>query len=157
MRCRRYFGDRGKGNPAYIRAVCHLDAGMTKQGLELETERGLTWRLGKMWEIWKASRGIRYRFIQECYDFQCSKGTTSPKYPLMFSVSDVLLIIKTDVLLHFEFDMEALHGKSQKNKPILKLVPVCARTGEGMEEWADWLRQQVMEMKECRPCMNWEF
>ena len=66
----------------------------------------------------------------------------------MFSVSDVLLINKTDVLPYFEFDMEACMERARKINPDIKIIPVCARTGEGMEEWADWLRQQVREWKE---------
>ena len=77
------------------------------------------------------------------------EGDDKPlKYPLMFSVSDVLLINKTDVLPYFEFDMEACMERARKINPDIKIIPVCARTGEGMEEWADWLRQQVREWKE---------
>ena len=129
--------------------MCHLDAGMTKQGLEaLETE------------------GIDLAILENVGNLVCPaefdtgssrnamilsvpEGDDKPlKYPLMFSVSDVLLINKTDVLPYFEFDMEACMERARKINPDIKIIPVCARTGEGMEEWADWLRQQVREWKE---------
>lgn len=129
--------------------MCHLDAGMTKQGLEaLETE------------------GIDLAILENVGNLVCPaefdtgssrnamilsvpEGDDKPlKYPLMFSVSDVLLINKTDVLPHFEFDMEACMERARKINPDIKIIPICARTGEGMEEWADWLRQQVREWKE---------
>ena len=129
--------------------MCHLDAGMTKQGLEaLETE------------------GIDLAILENVGNLVCPaefdtgssrnamilsvpEGDDKPlKYPLMLSVSDVLLINKTDVLPYFEFDMEACMERARKINPDIKIIPVCARTGEGMEEWADWLRQQVREGKE---------
>ena len=129
--------------------MCHLDAGMTKQGLEaLETE------------------GIDLAILENVGNLVCPaefdtgssrnamilsvpEGDDKPlKYPLMFSVSDVLLINKTDVLPYFEFDMEACMERARKINPDIKIIPICARTGEGMEEWADWLRQQVREWKE---------
>lgn len=129
--------------------MCHLDAGMTKQGLEaLETE------------------GIDLAILENVGNLVCPaefdtgssrnamilsvpEGDDKPlKYPLMFSVSDVLLINKTDVLPYFEFDMEACMERARKINPDIKIIPICARTWEGMEEWADWLRQQVREWKE---------
>ena len=129
--------------------MCHLDAGMTKQGLvALETE------------------GIDLAILENVGNLVCPaefdtgssrnamilsvpEGDDKPlKYPLMFSVSDVLLINKTDVLPYFEFDMEACMERARKINPDIKIIPICARTGEGMEEWADWLRQQVREWKE---------
>ena len=129
--------------------MCHLDAGMTKQGLEaLETE------------------GIDLAILENVGNLVCPaefdtgssrnamilsvpEGDDKPlKYPLMFSVSDVLLINKTDVLPYFEFDMEACMERARKINPDIKIIPICARTGEGMEEWADWLRQQVREWEE---------
>ena len=139
----------GKVIQLHTGGMCHLDAGMTKQGLEaLETE------------------GIDLAILENVGNLVCPaefdtgssrnamilsvpEGDDKPlKYPLMFSVSDVLLINKTDVLPSFEFDMEACMERARKINPDIKIIPVCARTGEGMEEWADWLRQQVREWKE---------
>ena len=65
------------------------------------------------------------------------------KYPLMFSICDVLLINKIDVMPYFDFDLEACKKYATKLNPNIKIIPISARTGEGIGEWADWLRQQV--------------
>ena len=129
--------------------MCHLDAGMTKQGLEaLETEGidlAILENVGNLVCPAACDTGSSRKAML----LSVPEGDDKPlKYPLMFSVSDVLLINKTDVLPYFEFDMEACMERARKINPDIKIIPVCARTGEGMEEWADWLRQQVREWKE---------
>ena len=74
------------------------------------------------------------------------EGDDKPlKYPLMFSICDVVLINKIDVLPYFDFDMEACRKNILMRNPNARIIPICARTGEGMEEWTDWLRDQVKE------------
>lgn len=65
------------------------------------------------------------------------------KYPLMFSVSDVLLVTKTDYLdgPGSDFDLERLTQRATALNPMLRIIPVSARTGEGMEAWIEWLEQ----------------
>ena len=65
------------------------------------------------------------------------------KYPLMFSICDVLLINKIDVLPYFDFDIEACKERVKKLNPNIKIIPISSRTGEGMDEWYDWLRSEV--------------
>ena len=73
-----------------------------------------------------------------------TEGDEKPlKYPLMFSVCDVLLINKIDVLAYFDFDVEAVKERAMKLNPKLRIIPISARTGEGIQEWADWLRTEV--------------
>ena len=67
------------------------------------------------------------------------------KYPLIFTVCDVLLINKTDVLPYFDFDMEKVIEYAYRRNPKLEIFPVSAKTGEGMDAWCDWLRKQVKD------------
>ena len=69
------------------------------------------------------------------------------KYPLMFQVCDVVLVNKVDVLPYFDFDMEKCVEYVHMRNPEAKVIPICAKTGEGMEAWADWLREQVEDWK----------
>ena len=65
------------------------------------------------------------------------------KYPLMFSICDVLLINKIDVMEVFDFDLEKCREYVWRLNPSMKVIPICAKTGEGVQEWADWLREQT--------------
>ena len=129
--------------------MCHLDADMTGQGLKAmgtgNVDLAVLENVGNLVCPAEFDTGSS----RNAMILSVPEGDDKPlKYPLMFSVSDVLLINKTDVLPYFEFDMEACMERARKINPDIKIIPVCARTGEGMEEWADWLRQQVREWKE---------
>ncbi|HAR85549.1 MAG TPA: hydrogenase accessory protein HypB, partial [Clostridium sp.] len=69
------------------------------------------------------------------------------KYPLMFSIVDVLLVNKIDASDYFEFDMEAVKERVKKLNPNIKVIPISAKTGEGIGEWADWIRGQIDNWK----------
>ena len=72
------------------------------------------------------------------------EGDDKPlKYPLMFSICDVLLINKIDVLPYFDFDMEACERYVRKLNPNISIIPISARNGQGIDQWAEWLRQQI--------------
>ena len=72
------------------------------------------------------------------------EGDDKPlKYPLMFQVCDVVLINKIDVAPYFDFDLEKCKKYIKMRNPNAKVIPICAKTGQGVEEWADWLREQV--------------
>lgn len=72
------------------------------------------------------------------------EGDDKPlKYPLMFQVCDVVLINKIDVLPYFDFDMDKCREYITMRNPNAKVIPICAKTGEGIAEWTDWLREQV--------------
>ena len=69
--------------------------------------------------------------------------------PLMFSISDVVLINKCDTLSVFDdFSKEDVKERILKLNPKAKIIFVSAKTGEGFEEWADWIRQEVAKFKE---------
>lgn len=70
------------------------------------------------------------------------------KYPLMFSIVDVLLINKMDAIDYFDFDLEAVKERVKKLNPDIKVIPISAKHNEGIDEWADWIRSEVKNWKE---------
>ena len=65
------------------------------------------------------------------------------KYPLMFSVCNILLISKIDVLPYFDFDLNECIANVKKLNPGIDIIPVSAKTGEGLNEWADLLEAET--------------
>ena len=124
--------------------MCHLDAGMTRQGLE---------GLGVNDVDFAILENIGHLVCPAEFDTGSSKnamilsvpeGDDKPlKYPLMFSICDVLLINKIDVLPYFDFNLEACEKYVRRLNPNMKIIPISARTGEGIDEWANWLREQI--------------
>ena len=124
--------------------MCHLDAQMTRQGLEgLETddvELVILENVGNLVCPAEFDTGA----VKNAMILSVPEGDDKPlKYPLMFSVCDVVLINKIDVLPYFDFDLEKCREYVHRRNPQAKVIPICARTGEGMEEWTDWLLQEV--------------
>ena len=77
------------------------------------------------------------------------EGDDKPlKYPLMFTKSDVLIITKTDTMSVFDFDLQRCRERALKLNPNLRIIPLSAKTGEGMQEWTDWLTAQVRSWQE---------
>ncbi len=128
--------------------MCHLDAEMTRQGLAgLETgdvELAVLENVGNLVCPAEfdtgASRNAMILSVPEGHDKPL-------KYPLMFSVCDVVLINKTDVLPYFDFDMEKCREYIHMRNPEAKVIPVCARTGEGMAEWVEWLEKEAADWR----------
>lgn len=124
--------------------MCHLDAGMTRQGLEgLETgdvELAILENVGNLVCPAEFDTGAS----KNAMILSVPEGDDKPlKYPLMFSVCDVVLINKTDVLPYFDFDMEKCREYIRMRNPKAKVIPICAKTGEGIDEWTDWLKEEV--------------
>jgi len=129
--------------------MCHLDADMTKQGLE-----GL------------GTEGIDFAILENVGNLVCPaefdtgasknamilsvpEGDDKPlKYPLMFSIVDVLLVNKMDINDYFDFDLEAVKERVKKLNPNIKVIPISAKNGEGIEQWADWIRTEVKNWNE---------
>lgn len=129
--------------------MCHLDAGMTRQGLEaLGTEDmdiAVLENVGNLVCPAEFDTGA----VKNAMILSVPEGDDKPlKYPLMFSVCDVVLINKVDVLPYFDFDMEACRENIRKRNPKARIIPVCARTGEGIAEWAEWLKTETLLWKE---------
>ena len=129
--------------------MCHLDADMTKQGLEGLDYKGfdlvILENVGNLVCPAEFDTGAS----KNAMILSVPEGDDKPlKYPLMFSVVDVLLINKIDAIEFFDFDLEAVKERVLKLNPNIKIIPISAKTGQGIEEWADWLRNEVKVWKE---------
>lgn len=69
------------------------------------------------------------------------------KYPLMFRICDAMIINKTDVLPYFDFDIEKVSEYARRRNPDIQIFPISARTGEGVDALADYIRQRVSSWK----------
>lgn len=124
--------------------MCHLDAEMTMQGLEgLNTgdvELAILENVGNLVCPAEFDTGA----VKNAMILSVPEGDDKPlKYPLMFSICDVVLINKIDVLEYFDFDIEKCTEYVHQRNPKAKVIPICAKTGEGINEWADWLYDEV--------------
>ena len=129
--------------------MCHLDAGMTTQGLEgLEADEldlAILENVGNLVCPAEFDTGA----VKNAMILSVPEGHDKPlKYPLMFSVCDVVLINKVDVIPYFDFDMEACKKNILMRNPKAKIIPISAKTGEGMQQWFDWLLDEVKHWKE---------
>ncbi len=129
--------------------MCHLDADMTRQGLrELETgelDLVILENVGNLVCPAEFDTGA----VKNAMILSVPEGHDKPlKYPLIFQVCDVLIINKTDVLPYFDFDMEKVEEYAHMRNPDLKIFPVSAKTGEGVETWCQWLRDEVATWKQ---------
>ena len=124
--------------------MCHLDAGMTKQGLDelggRDIELAILENVGNLVCPAEFDTGA----VKNAMILSVPEGDDKPlKYPLMFSICDVVLINKTDVLPYFDFDMDKCREYVAKRNPDAKVIPICAKTGEGIDDWCAWLSEQV--------------
>ena len=128
--------------------MCHMDAGMTKQGM---IEMGMD--------------GLDLVFIENVGNLVCPaefdtgasinmtilsvpEGDDKPaKYPLVYEVSDIVLINKIDALSVFDFDKELCVSRIKELNPNAKIFFLSSKTGEGFEEWLDYLRELVRDYK----------
>lgn len=129
--------------------MCHLDAGMTEQGLqELSAEDldlAILENVGNLVCPAEFDTGA----VKNAMILSVPEGHDKPlKYPLIFTVCDVLIINKIDVLPYFDFDMEKVREYALMRNPEIQIFPVSAKTGEGMEAWIQWLYQAVKEWVE---------
>lgn len=129
--------------------MCHLDAGMTEQGLqELSAEDldlAILENVGNLVCPAEFDTGA----VKNAMILSVPEGHDKPlKYPLIFTVCDVLIINKIDVLPYFDFNMEKVREYALMRNPGIQIFPVSAETGEGMEAWIQWLYQAVKEWVE---------
>lgn len=124
--------------------MCHLDADMTRQGIrQLGTEEldlVVLENVGNLVCPAEFDTGA----VKNAMILSVPEGHDKPlKYPLIFQVCDVLIINKTDVLPYFDFDMEKVAEYAHMRNPKLKIFPVSAKTGEGVDAWCQWLQDEV--------------
>lgn len=129
--------------------MCHLDADMTRQGLlELDTsdvDLAILENVGNLVCPAEFDTGA----VKNAMILSVPEGDDKPlKYPLIFQVCQCLLINKIDVLPYFDFDLEECKKRVLKLNPDMKIIPISARTGEGMDEWIDWLKEETSSWNE---------
>ena len=128
--------------------MCHLDAAMTRQGLEglgsQDADLVVLENVGNLVCPAEFDTGA----VSNMAILSVPEGHDKPlKYPLMFQVCDTVLINKIDVAPYFDFDFEKCTEYIHMRNPKAKIFPISAKTGEGMEAVADWLNEEVRNWK----------
>ena len=126
--------------------MCHLDADMTRQGLSGLGVEGLDLIILENVGNLVCPAEFDTGASKNAMILSVPEGDDKPlKYPLMFSIVDVLLVNKIDALASglFNFDLEKVAERARKINPKIRVIPVSARTAEGISEWADWIRAEV--------------
>lgn len=124
--------------------MCHLDAEMTRQGLDnldLEnTDLVILENVGNLVCPAEFDTGATCNAMI----LSVPEGDDKPlKYPLMFTVCDLVIINKTDVMPYFDFDLERCKKNILMRNPHATIIPVSAKTGDGMDTLAEWLRGKL--------------
>ena len=128
--------------------MCHLDAEMTRQGLDNvsldNTDLVILENVGNLVCPAEFDTGA----VRNAMILSVPEGHDKPlKYPLMFSVCDVVVINKIDVMPYFDFDIEKCKEYIHMRNPKATVIPVCAKTGEGIDLFAEWILNEVRNWK----------
>lgn len=129
--------------------MCHLDAAMTEQGLHNLGIDGLDLvfleNVGNLICPAEFDTGAGAKVMI----LSAPEGHDKPlKYPLMFEVSDLVIVSKMDVAPYFDFDLHELEKNVFMRNPNATILPLSAKTGEGMDAWCNWLRSAVSDWKD---------
>lgn len=124
--------------------MCHLDAEMTRQGLDgLGTENLdfiILENVGNLVCPAEFDTGAS----KSAMILSVPEGDDKPlKYPLIFSTVDLVIVNKIDTQEYFDFDLEVLKERVWKLNPDIEIIPISAKTGQGVDQVADWLRREV--------------
>ena len=124
--------------------MCHLDAEMTRQGLDnvalKEVDLVVLENVGNLVCPAEFDTGA----VRNAMILSVPEGDDKPlKYPLMFTVCDLVLINKTDVMPYFDFDLERCKSYIHQRNPKAQVIPICAKTGEGVDAFVQWLLDEV--------------
>ena len=129
--------------------MCHLDAAMTRQGLQALGTEGLDIVILENVGNLVCPAEFDTGASKNAMILSVPEGDDKPlKYPLMFSVCHALLVNKIDTLPVFDFDLQAVEQRAKQRNPQLEMFPVSARTGEGMDAWVQWLDREIRAWKE---------
>ena len=128
--------------------MCHLDAAMTRPGLEGlgtdDVDLVVLENVGNLVCPAEFDTGA----VKNIAILSVPEGHDKPlKYPLMFQVCDAVIINKIDVAPYFDFDLEKCREYILLRNPKAKILPISAKTGEGVSAVADWLRDEVKTWK----------
>ena len=138
-----------KAVQAHTGGMCHMDAGMTRRALEELGEEAFDLvvleNVGNLICPAEFDTGAGKKVML----LSVPEGDDKPlKYPLMFTVSDVLILTKTDVAPYFDFDFEACKRRARGLNPNIEIFEVSAKTGAGFDAWEEWLARAILENKE---------
>ena len=129
--------------------MCHLDAEMTRQGLDHVALDGLDLVILENVGNLVCPAEFDTGSVKNAMILSVPEGHDKPlKYPLMFSICDVVVINKMDVLPYFDFDLEKCREYVHMRNPKAQVIPICAKTGEGVELFAQWLEDEVKQWKQ---------
>ena len=129
--------------------MCHLDAEMTRQGLNeldlAQLDLVILENVGNLVCPAEFDTGA----VKNAVILSVPEGDDKPlKYPLMFTVADVLLVNKIDAAACFDFDLERFTQRVHALRPGIPIFPISAKTGEGIEPWCQWLQDQVRQWQQ---------
>jgi hydrogenase nickel incorporation protein HypB len=127
---------------------CHLDATMVTQGIDAlaagEFDLIIIENVGNLVCPAEFDTGAHKNVMI----LSVPEGDDKPlKYPLMFTVCDVLLVNKIDYLSLSDFDMAALRQRVQALNPDMRIIEISCKTGVGIGDWIDWLKEEVAQLR----------
>ena len=128
--------------------MCHLDAEMTRQGLNgldlNDVDLAILENVGNLVCPAEFDTGAS----KNCMILSVPEGHDKPlKYPLMFSICDLVLINKMDVAPYFDFDLDKCSQYIKMRNPNAEIIPICAKTGEGVDKFADWIIKNIAKWR----------
>ena len=128
--------------------MCHLDAEMTRQGLRgldlNDVDLAILENVGNLVCPAEFDTGAS----KNCMILSVPEGHDKPlKYPLMFSICDLVLINKMDVAPYFDFDLDKCIQYIKMRNPNAEIIPICAKTGEGVDKFADWIIKNIAKWR----------
>ena len=128
--------------------MCHLDAEMTRQGLSgldlNDVDLAILENVGNLVCPAEFDTGAS----KNCMILSVPEGHDKPlKYPLMFSICDLVLINKMDVAPYFDFDLNKCTQYIKMRNPNAEIIPICAKTGEGVDKFAEWIMKNIAKWR----------
>ena len=128
--------------------MCHLDAEMTRQGLSgldlNDVDLAILENVGNLVCPAEFDTGAS----KNCMILSVPEGHDKPlKYPLMFSICDLVIINKMDVAPYFDFDLNKCTQYIKMRNPNAEIIPICAKTGEGVDKFADWIIKNIAKWR----------
>lgn len=129
--------------------MCHLDADMTRQGLQELTDKSIEFAILENVGNLVCPAEFDTGSSMNAMILSVPEGDDKPlKYPLMFSICDLIIINKIDVMPYFDFDMDkCIENVRMRNKNV-KIIPISAKTGEGIDELTCYLSEKIDNWRE---------
>ena len=128
--------------------MCPLDAEMTRQGLDALELEGVDLAILENVGNLVCPAEFDTGSSKNAMILSVPEGEDKPlKYPLMFSICDVVLINKMDVMPYFDFNLEKCTEYIHMRNPKAEVIPICAKTGEGVDKFAEWLLKEIKNWK----------